>query len=121
MPAFCLLDGFFEEQPPKNTAGNSNNDSEDAVEKKERRRCGGDRITVPINRIPATLGRTHITEEKNFFGLGKVKALSRQQCRIDVRAKDCCEHLVCSLGFAFQWPARVTRRRGPFNSRASPV
>jgi hypothetical protein len=62
-PAFCLLDGLFED--PKESA------------KK--------RVTVPINRLPAMLGRTHNTVDKGFFGLGKVKALSREQCRIDYR------------------------------------
>mmetsp|Transcript_97 Transcript_97/g.206 ORF Transcript_97/g.206 Transcript_97/m.206 type:complete len:361 (-) Transcript_97:112-1194(-) len=41
---------------------------------------------VAIDRLPATLGRSHATREANFFGLGKtVKALSRFQCRIDYR------------------------------------
>ena len=62
-PAFCLLDGFFEDP--------------DTAKKT--------RLTLPIDRLPATLGRTHHTEETNFFGLGKVKALSRQQCSIDYR------------------------------------
>jgi len=63
IPAFCLLDGFFEDP--------------DTAKKT--------RFTLPINRLPATLGRTHHTEESNFFGLGKVKALSRQQCSIEYR------------------------------------
>jgi hypothetical protein len=62
-PAFCLLDGIFE----------------DPKESKQKR------VTVPINRVPAVLGRTHNTTDKGFFGLGKVKALSREQCRIDYR------------------------------------
>ena len=40
------------------------------------------RVTIPITRIPATLGRTHDTDDPHFFGLGKIKALSRRQCRI---------------------------------------
>ena len=62
-PAFCLLDGFMQE-----------NDS------------GIQPFRVAIDRLPATLGRTHATSESNFFGLGKsVKALSRFQIRIDYR------------------------------------
>lgn len=44
------------------------------------------RITVPITRIPATLGRSHETIDENFFGLGPKKALSREQCRIYYQA-----------------------------------
>jgi hypothetical protein len=61
--AFCLLDGIFE-------------DPKEGTKK---------RVTVPINRVPAVLGRTHNTSDRGFFGLGKVKALSREQCRIDYR------------------------------------
>lgn len=61
--AFCLLDGIFE-------------DPKESTKK---------RVTVPINRLPAVLGRSHSTTDKGFFGLGKVKALSREQCRIDYR------------------------------------
>ena len=39
-------------------------------------------ISVPLTRLPATLGRTHDTKDGNFFGLGERKSLSRQQCRI---------------------------------------
>ena len=62
-PAYCLLDGFMQE-------------GDDGVKP----------FRVAIDRLPATLGRSHITSEPNFFGLGKsVKALSRFQCRIDYR------------------------------------
>lgn len=62
-PAYCLLDGFVQE-------------GDDTVKP----------FTVAIDRLPATLGRSHATREDNFFGLGKsVKALSRFQCRIDYR------------------------------------
>lgn len=62
-PAYCLLDGFYQE-----VDGNV-----------KPFRC-------EIDRLPATLGRTHNTSESNFFGLGKnAKALSRYQCRIDYR------------------------------------
>lgn len=39
-------------------------------------------VTIPITRLPATLGRTHDTSDPNFFGLGPKKAVSREQCRI---------------------------------------
>ncbi|KAL7581070.1 hypothetical protein ACA910_005873 [Epithemia clementina (nom. ined.)] len=66
-PAFCLLDGYVED-PTR----------------------GGTRVPfrLPINRLPANLGRTHVPTEdaKHFFGLGKtVKALSRLQCKIEYR------------------------------------
>eukprot|EP00977_Amphora_coffeiformis_P027393 scaffold34608_cov172-Amphora_coffeaeformis.AAC.13 len=62
-PAYCLLDGFMQE-------------GDDGVKP----------FRVAIDRLPATLGRSHATREANFFGLGKtVKALSRFQCRIDYR------------------------------------
>jgi hypothetical protein len=57
-PAFCLLDGVLmaEEQQ---------------------------RVTFPISRLPAILGRTHKTRDTNVIGMGAAKALSREQCRID--------------------------------------
>jgi pSer/pThr/pTyr-binding forkhead associated (FHA) protein len=64
-PAFCLLDGFVQDS----TAGG-------AVRP----------FRVPINRLPAILGRTHETSESNFFGLGtQERAMSRNQFRIDYR------------------------------------
>lgn len=38
--------------------------------------------SIPLTRLPATLGRSHDTEDESFYGLGHHKALSRQQCRI---------------------------------------
>lgn len=43
------------------------------------------KITLPLTRLPAKLGRTHKTDEKNFFGLGSAKALSRNHCVIFYR------------------------------------
>jgi FHA domain len=63
-PCFCLLDGFF-------------CDPEDQAEKA--------RVTIPITKIPATLGRTHENNDPNFFGLGEKKALSRTHFRISYR------------------------------------
>ena len=59
--AYCLLDGIFEK--------------------------GGERsrITIPLTRLPAVLGRSHSTGDINFFSLGPAKALSRQHCVIDYR------------------------------------
>ena len=63
-PCFALLDGIFE-------------DPQDPTTKT--------RVTIPITRLPAVLGRTHDTDDPHFFGLGKKKALSRKQCLIEYR------------------------------------
>lgn len=60
--AFCLLDGIFEQKD-----GNQK------------------RVTIPLTRLPAVLGRSHSTIDNNFFSLGPAKALSRQHCVIDYR------------------------------------
>ena len=39
----------------------------------------------PIPRIPATIGRTHKGADANFVGLGLLKSLSRNHCRIYYR------------------------------------
>ena len=39
-------------------------------------------LSIPITRLPATLGRSHDTKDKNFFGLGTRKVLSRNQAVI---------------------------------------
>ncbi|CAB9520544.1 expressed unknown protein [Seminavis robusta] len=59
--AFGLLDGVYEK---------------DGVRK---------RVTIPLTRLPAVLGRSHTTGDINFFSLGPAKALSRQHCVIDYR------------------------------------
>ena len=43
------------------------------------------RITVEITTLPALLGRSHEQTNPNFFGLGKIKALSRKHCQIYFR------------------------------------
>jgi hypothetical protein len=43
------------------------------------------RVTIPLTRLPAVLGRSHNTGDINFFSLGPAKALSRQHCLIDYR------------------------------------
>jgi hypothetical protein len=43
------------------------------------------RVTIPLTRLPAVLGRSHNTGDVNFFSLGPAKALSRQHCIIDYR------------------------------------
>jgi hypothetical protein len=68
-PCFCLLDGVMQMA----TA----NDSESSSE------VFNERVTLPIVRLPAILGRTHKTQDPHVVGMGNVKALSRQQCRID--------------------------------------
>jgi len=62
-PCYALLTGFYEDP--------------DTGEKS--------RITIPVTRFPATLGRSHVNSDDHFFGLGKKKALSRQQCKICYR------------------------------------
>uniref|UniRef100_A0A7S4IX46 HMG box domain-containing protein n=1 Tax=Odontella aurita TaxID=265563 RepID=A0A7S4IX46_9STRA len=62
-PAFALLVGMFED-PKEGTKRN---------------------ISLPLTRLPAKLGRTHKTDETNFFGLGSAKALSRNHCVIFYR------------------------------------
>ena len=62
-PAFCLLDGFFRDPKSEETS----------------------RVTLPIARLPATLGRSHETSDKHFVGMGMTKALSRLQCKIEYR------------------------------------
>lgn len=66
-PCYCLLDGFLE-------------DPEDAGAEKSR-------ITIPITKLPATIGRSHDkdSDDPHFFGLGSKKALSRKHCRISYR------------------------------------
>lgn len=61
--AYGLLDGVFED--PESGAHT--------------------RVTIPLTRFPATLGRSHDTSDPHFFGLGKKKALSRKQCKIYYR------------------------------------
>jgi FHA domain len=75
--ALCLLDGIQED------AGNS-------------------RVILSIRRLPATLGRTHDSSDRNFVGMGSAKALSRQHVRIDYRvptAKGGCGHIQSKVGY----------------------
>lgn len=44
-----------------------------------------ERVTVPITRLPAVLGRSHDTKDSNFFGLGTKKAVSRNHFTIFYR------------------------------------
>ena len=61
-PAFCLLAGVY-------TA------NDDALEV----------VSIPLTKLPATIGRSHDTDDAHFFGLGTRKALSRQQAVIYFR------------------------------------
>jgi hypothetical protein len=63
VPSFALLDGI--QQDPE--SGKM------------------ERVTVPITRLPAILGRSHDTNDPNFFGLGAKKALSRNHFKIFYR------------------------------------
>ena len=63
-PSFCLLDGIHEDP------GTGSHE----------------RVKIPLTKLPATIGRSHDTEEdENFFGLGKRKAISRKHCMISYR------------------------------------
>lgn len=60
------------------------------------------RVTLPIKRLPATLGRSHETADRNFVGMGSAKAVSRQHVRIDYRvptAAGGCGHVQSKVGF----------------------
>lgn len=77
--ALCLLDGVQEDD-----------------------KAGNIRVMCPVRRLPATLGRTHLTTDKNFVGLGLAKALSRQHVRIDYRVPTTaggCGHIQSKVGF----------------------
>lgn len=60
-PAFALLAGVVEDDQEENNKA---------------------KVSIPLTRLPATLGRSHETNDKNFFGVGNRKALSRQQVNI---------------------------------------
>lgn len=47
--------------------------------------------------MPAILGRTHTNDNEHFFGLGKVKAVSRHHCVIDFR-DDQGGKVICKKG-----------------------
>jgi hypothetical protein len=93
--ALCLLDGLLE--------------SDKGVSDWER-------VTLLIKRLPATIGRSHVTSDKNFVGLGgggsnnssspngrnANKAVSRQHVRIDYRVPTSaggCGHVQTKVGF----------------------
>jgi FHA domain len=82
--ALCLLDGFA---IPDSGDGSI------------------ERVTLFIKRIPAILGRAHVTTDKNFVGLGGAlldKAVSRQHVRIDYRVPTTaggCGHIQSKVGF----------------------
>lgn len=61
-----------------------------------------ERVTLYIKRIPAIIGRSHVTTDKNFVGLSSDKAVSRQHVRIDYRvptAAGGCGHIQSKVGF----------------------
>jgi hypothetical protein len=76
--AFCLLQGFMDEPDNSNkNSPNSSSSNSNAIKQP---------VLVPIDRLPALLGRSHQTTNQNFFGLGKnIKAVSRVQFCIDYR------------------------------------
>jgi FHA domain len=100
--ALCLLDGFVIPD------GSGTNDADDSTE----------RITLFIKRIPAIVGRTHVTTDKNFVGLGGGgssknldKAVSRQHVRIDYRVPTSaggCGHIQSKVGFRAEFFYNVT-------------
>jgi hypothetical protein len=64
-PCYCLLDGFFEDPESGEMS----------------------RITIPITKLPVTIGRSHDKDidDPHFVGLGSKKALSRKHCRLSYR------------------------------------
>jgi hypothetical protein len=89
-PAFCLLDGvaYGKHLDPRKS----------------------NRVTVPITRIPATLGRAHETDDPNFFSLGPNKALSREQCRIYFQEPNGSRFVFGQDGFTLE-PYKGTKKR----------
>jgi FHA domain len=73
--AYALLDGLHE-------------DDTDSQGKEEHEPTKMERVTIPITSLPAILGRSHDSNDANFFGLGPKKAISRKQCVIYYRDGD---------------------------------
>jgi FHA domain len=92
----CLLDGFV-----------------DVTDRNDVITADSERVTLFIKRVPAFIGRTHVTSDKNFVGLGGTsngnspngknnKAVSRQHVRIDYRVPTSaggCGHIQSKVGF----------------------
>mmetsp|Transcript_8329 Transcript_8329/g.16945 ORF Transcript_8329/g.16945 Transcript_8329/m.16945 type:complete len:1022 (-) Transcript_8329:990-4055(-) len=65
-------------------------------------------VSVPLTRIPATLGRAHDTHSASFFGLGTNKSLSRSHAVVYYR--DSAGAGTIQLGFDSETPGTITKR-----------
>lgn len=99
--ALCLLDGIQEETD----ANGNNNSSKDTEKPQNPVRNSSLRVTFPIQRLPAILGRAHEPDNNKrtpyFVELGKTKAVSRQHVRIDYRialSNGMCGHVQSNKG-----------------------
>mmetsp|Transcript_59046 Transcript_59046/g.144475 ORF Transcript_59046/g.144475 Transcript_59046/m.144475 type:complete len:592 (+) Transcript_59046:120-1895(+) len=85
--AYALLDGLLHQDADSNDGsgggGNAGAGNSDTVDTSKM-----ERITIPITYLPAIIGRSHDSNEPNFFGLGSNKAISRKQCTIHYRDAD---------------------------------
>ena len=81
--AYALLDGLLHHDAGSSDGGNAGAGSNDSVDTSKM-----ERITIPITYLPAIIGRSHDSNEPNFFGLGSNKAISRKQCMIYYRDAD---------------------------------
>ncbi|GAX11231.1 hypothetical protein FisN_34Hh049 [Fistulifera solaris] len=80
--AYCLIDGFLVREDDD---------------------TNGERVTIPVTRLPAIFGRDHEAAEPNhFFGIGTLKLFSREHFRIDYWSKGGRWGQTSSLD-AFQW------------------
>ena len=65
-------------------------------------------VSVPLTRIPATLGRTHDTHSASFFGLGTSKSLSRSHAVVYYR--DSAGAGTIRLGFEDETPGAMAKK-----------
>lgn len=86
--AYCLIDGFLLREDD-DADGNPNDYK---------------RVTVPITRLPAILGRDReANDDKNFFGIGTLKQFSREHFRIDYWCNERGRLGQHKSSDAFQW------------------
>jgi pSer/pThr/pTyr-binding forkhead associated (FHA) protein len=97
IPCYCLLDGIDDD-----AADAVQHQEEDEEEPDRRPRRRRRRLTVPITRLPATLGRRHETTDPHFYSLGSAKAVSREHARIDYRFPPDGAYLKSNVGVGFR-------------------
>ena len=81
--AYALLDGLLHHDAGSSDGGRGGAGNNHTVNPSKM-----ERITIPITYLPAIIGRSHDSNEPNFFGLGSNKAISRKQCMIYYRDAD---------------------------------